>query len=107
MECIFCQIINKKLPAEIIYEDEKVLVFKDIKPKASFHYLIVPKEHIASISTQGSELKVGDLIRTAKEIAQKEKVDGYKLVFNVGKEGGQLIEHLHLHFLAGRKIELP
>jgi len=107
IECIFCKIIKKELPSEIVYEDEKVLAFKDIKPKAPIHFLIVPKIHIESIKSERSEEVVKDLIKAAKKIASQRNIQGYKLVFNVGKEGGQIIEHLHLHFLAGKSIKLP
>lgn len=106
--CIFCAIIKKQIQAKIILENSETIVFKDINPRAPIHYLIVPKKHIGSISNKRSEQIVGELIKTAKKIAGKEKILGYKLVFNVGKEGGQMVEHLHLHFLAGNKItELP
>lgn len=107
LNCIFCQIIKKEAVSDIEYEDEKVIIFKDINPKAAVHLLIVPKKHIKSIKTPGSEEVVGVLVKAAKKIAPKKGIAGYKLVFNVGKEGGQLVEHLHLHFLAGKSINLP
>jgi len=105
--CIFCQIIRKEQKAEIIYENKRVIAFKDIHPKAEYHFLIVPKEHIESISSEGSEEVVGDLVKTAKKIARDNGISGYKLVFNVNREGGQIIDHLHLHFLAGPNIQIP
>jgi histidine triad (HIT) family protein len=109
MECLFCEIIKKELPAEIVYEDKKFLAFRDIRPKAPTHLLIVPREHIISVDQLKSEDKglVGELILTAQKIAREQGVakTGYKLVFNVGKGGGQEIEHLHLHLLAGWKSE--
>lgn len=102
-ECIFCKIIKKEIPTEILYEDENFMVFKDIRPKAPLHLLIVPKRHIPSINHL--ELKdkklMGELFLTAKKIAKREGVakTGYKIVFNVGQGGGQLINHLHLHLL--------
>jgi len=103
-ECIFCKIAKKEIPSDLIYEDERVVVFKDIKPKASVHFLIVPKKHIVSIDhlePQDKDL-VGDLIFTAKKLAKEKNLDGYKIHINVGKNGGQLIEHLHLHLLSGK-----
>lgn len=105
MNCLFCKIINKELPSEIIYEDEQFTAFKDIRPKAPLHLLIVPKKHIFSVERlepQDKEL-VGELFLAAKKIARERGVSktGYKLVFNVGRGGGQLIDHLHLHLLAG------
>ena len=105
MPCIFCQIINKEIPADIVYEDEKVVAFKDINPKAPIHILIAPKEHIESIVSKGSEQKVGDLVAAAKKIAEKESIDGYKLVFNVGRKAGQTVDHLHMHLLAAKQDE--
>lgn len=110
-ECLFCKIIKKKVPAEIIYEDEDIIAFKDIHPKAPFHFLIVPKRHISSVAAlkkEDAEL-AGRLILAAKKIAQEQGLaeKGYKLVFNVGRGGGQLIDHIHLHFLSGKLREMP
>jgi len=103
MDCLFCKIANKKTPAEIVYENDKVVVFKDIHPKASIHLLIVPKKHITSVDhleLQDKEL-VGELILAAQKIAKEKKLNGYKLIINVGRPAGQVIDHLHLHLLAG------
>jgi len=103
MDCIFCKIINKEVPTDFIYEDDFVSVFKDIKPSAPIHYLIVPKEHIQSITHLQSNHQqiISKMIFTAKMLAEKLGLKGYKLVFNVGREGGQIIDHLHLHLLGG------
>ena len=103
MDCVFCKIINKEIPTNFIYEDELVLVFPDIKPSAPVHYLVVPKEHIQSIIylQENHQEIISKLIFTAKNIAEKIGLKGYKLVFNVGREGGQIIDHLHLHLLGG------
>ena len=108
-ECLFCKIIKREIPSERVFENEKVLVIKDIHPKAEVHLLILPKKHIASVNHLGGEDKelMGELILTAQEIAKEKKLTGYKLIINVGREGGQLIDHLHLHLLSGKKIELP
>lgn len=106
MSCIFCDIINKKSPADIVYEDEKFIVFKDVKPSAPVHLLILPKEHIVSINNLEKEHRelMGDLLLLAKKIAEKQGVsDGYRISFNVGRKGGQLIDHLHLHLMGGFK----
>lgn len=102
-DCVFCRIINKELPADIIYENDEISVFKDIRPSAPIHYLIVPKEHIESIMNLGDNHReiVAKLIFIAKKTAENLKIKGYKLVFNVGREGGQIVDHLHLHFLGG------
>jgi histidine triad (HIT) family protein len=108
MDCIFCKIVAKENPAEIIYEDKDFLAFKDIHPKADTHLLIIPKKHIESIKSLEQEEAdlIGRLILTAKKIAEEKGLSGYKLVFNVGREGGQIVDHIHLHLLAGRIMEL-
>ena len=111
MACLFCKIINREVPAEIVYEDDEFLAFKDIHPKAAVHILIIPKRHIASINDLKDEDKelIGKLILIAKKVAgsNPECAPGYKLVFNVGKGGGQIVEHIHLHLLSGKDIKLP
>ena len=100
--CLFCKIINKEVPSDIIYEDEKVIAFKDIHPKAPIHLLIVPKKHIPSVDHLEIEDKtlMGELILAAQKIAREKKLKGYRLQINVGRPAGQLIDHLHLHLLA-------
>ena len=102
MDCIFCKIIEKEIPADIIYEDKDVLVFKDINPKAKIHYLIIPKKHIESVDCleDCDREIISNLIFTAKKIAKEKNIDGYKLLFNVGRKGGQIVDHIHLHLLA-------
>jgi len=102
MDCIFCKIIKKEEPAEIVYENENFIVIKDIKPKAPVHLLVIPKTHIFSlkdIKEKDKEL-MGELILTSQKVASQKKLKGYKLLINVGREGGQIIDHLHLHLLA-------
>ena len=100
--CLFCKIINKEVPSDIIYEDEKVIAFKDIHPKAPIHLLIVPKKHIPTVDHLEIEDKtlMGELILAAQKIAREKKLKGYRLQINVGRPAGQLIDHLHLHLLA-------
>jgi len=102
MECLFCKIVNKEIPSEIVYEDEQVLAFKDIKPLVPIHLLIIPKKHIPSVNHLELEDKtlMGELILTAQKIARQKNLKGYKLQINVGRSGGQIIDHLHLHLLA-------
>lgn len=108
-DCIFCKIVNKEIPADIVYEDDKFIAFNDIHPVASVHILIVPKRHIVSVSCIKSEDKdlMGELIMTAKKIAEEKNLKGYKLIINVNKEGGQVINHIHLHLLGGKLTKLP
>ena len=102
-ECVFCKIAKKELLTGLVYENDKVMAFKDIHPSAPVHILVVPKEHIESIShLEGNHRDIlSELIYTAKDLAIKSGLKGYKLVFNVGREGGQVIDHLHLHLLGG------
>lgn len=101
--CIFCKIANKEAPAEILNESKDVVIFKDIRPSAPVHYLVVSKKHISSIKEvrHEDEALMGHLIHMAKEAAEKLGLSGYKLVFNVGKDGGQIVDHIHLHILGG------
>ena len=100
--CLFCKIINKEVPSDIIYEDEKVIAFKDIHPKAPVHFLIIPKKHISSVDHLEIEDKtlMGELILAAQKIAREKNLKGYRLQINVGRPAGQIIDHLHLHLLA-------
>lgn len=109
MDCIFCKIAVGQLPSDMVYEDDKVVVFRDINPVAPVHVLIIPREHIPSlndISEQQTPL-IGHMIMVAKQIANQQDIaeNGYRLVFNVGSWGGQLIQHLHMHLLGGRKLK--
>lgn len=109
MSCIFCQIANKEIPGTIIYEDEKFVAFKNIAPKARIHDLIIPRKHLLSIGhleAQDTGL-VGEMFLIAKKIAEKEGIadTGYSLIFNIGKDAGQTVEHLHLHILGGEKLQ--
>ncbi|PIR89759.1 histidine triad nucleotide-binding protein [bacterium (Candidatus Gribaldobacteria) CG07_land_8_20_14_0_80_33_18] len=103
MECIFCKIINKEIPSEIVFEDDEFIAFKDVNPQAPVHILIIPKKHISSVNHVEIEDKtlMGELILVAQKIAREKNLAGYKLLINVGREGGQLINHLHLHLLSG------
>lgn len=101
--CIFCQIIEKKVSSQIIFENDHVLAFKDIHPKAPVHALMVTRKHIRSVNdlSAADEKDISALMLAAKEVAQKLNVaKGYKLAFNVERAGGQVIEHIHMHLLA-------
>ena len=107
-DCVFCKIINKIIQSQILFEDERLIVIKDIMPKAPVHLLIIPKKHIDSVHAllPEDESLAGEMIFVAKEMADKSGVgqSGYKLVFNVGRDGGQVVPHLHLHLLGGKKL---
>ncbi|MFH0806566.1 MAG: HIT domain-containing protein [Candidatus Brennerbacteria bacterium] len=103
MDCIFCKIATKEIPSDFLYEDDAVVVFADIRPSAPVHYLVVPKRHVASVMelSETDRNLAGALIFAAKKAAEAKGLKGYKLVFNVGREGGQVVDHLHLHLLGG------
>lgn len=101
MDCIFCKIINKELPAKIQHEDNLCVAFNDIHPKDRVHILIVPRKHIptvADLEDSDAEL-MAHLITVARDLAKKNACPGYKLMFFVGKEGGQEVFHVHLHLI--------
>lgn len=101
--CIFCKIIAKEIPAKILDETDDLIILQDIKPSAPFHHLIIPKDHIPSIAHLSEKDKdiIAKMIFTAKDDAAKSNLTGYKLSFNVGRDGGQIIDHLHLHLMGG------
>ena len=109
MDCIFCRIVAGEIPAEVVYQDDEFLAFWDIHAQAPTHVLIIPKSHIPSLNevTDGQEGLLGRLLLTARKVAEKEGVAGrgYRLCLNTGPEGGQLVPHLHLHLLGGRRID--
>lgn len=103
-DCLFCNIASGKTESRIAYEDENFVAFHDIHPKAPLHILIIPKKHIESIDhveLSDKEL-MGEMIITAQKIAKEQHLKGYKLAINVGREGGQVIDHLHLHLMANK-----
>jgi len=106
-DCLFCKIASGQMDTEFIYENDSLVVFRDINPHAPVHLLLVPKRHIRSINdlTDADNEILAELIMVAKEMAKKEGVDksGYKLLYNVEKGGGQVIFHLHLHLMGGWK----
>jgi histidine triad (HIT) family protein len=108
---IFAKIIRREIPAKIVYEDDRVLAFRDVEPKASTHILIVPKKDIARVSEASAEDEpvLGHLLTVAAEIARKEGIEstGYRLVINNGAHAGESVAHLHLHLLGGRPMDWP
>jgi histidine triad (HIT) family protein len=107
-KCIFCKIMRKEIPAKIEYEDKNIIAFDDIKPDAPVHILIIPKKHISTIDHLMPEDRevVSDLIFAAQKIARDKGIaeKGYRLVFNVKDHGGQIVNHIHLHLLGGKKL---
>jgi len=108
MDCIFCKIIAKVIPAAVVYEDKQILAFKDIHPLTPIHVLIIPKKHIESINdfSETDEQLAGHMVVVAKKIAADLQTGekGYKLLFRVGDWGGQEVGHLHLHLLGGAQL---
>ena len=108
MECIFCKIVAGEISSDILYQDEEVVAFRDINPLAPVHLLVIPREHIPSPAhlSEAQLPLVGHMVNVANELAKKEGVfeRGYRLVMSCGEEGGQLISHLHMHLLGGRKL---
>lgn len=111
MNCIFCEIIEKKRPAQIIYENEYVLAFEDIHPQAPVHVLVIPKKHIpTSLDIQGEDnAYIGFLFQAANRIARERGIAerGFRLVMNCNREAGQTVFHIHLHLLGGRIMHWP
>lgn len=107
-DCIFCKIIKKEIPSNIVYEDEEIIAFKDINPAAPIHILVIPKKHIESLAKMDKEDeatigKIYGVINTiASQLGFKEK--GYRVIVNCGKDGGQEVGHLHFHLLAGKQL---
>jgi histidine triad (HIT) family protein len=109
-DCLFCKIVAGTIPATRVYEDELCLAFPDINPQAPTHLLVIPKEHIASQAKALAEHKelLGHLMSVAADLARSEKLDrGYRVVVNTGDDGGQTVQHLHLHLLGGRHMGWP
>jgi histidine triad (HIT) family protein len=110
MSCLFCKIASGEIPSAAIYQDERVYAFADINPKAPVHVLIVPREHIDSLAetTPEQNALLGHLMSVAAEIARKKGLaKGYRVVVNTGEEGGQTVDHLHLHLLGARQMTWP
>lgn len=107
--CLFCKIINGEIPSEKVYEDEEILAFKDIHPKAPVHILVIPKKHIASAIEieEQDETLIGKMFIVIKKLAKEFGLEnGYRIVNNCGSDGGQEVMHLHLHLLGGKKLKM-
>jgi len=106
-DCLFCKIIRGEIPSEKVYEDDKMLAFRDIAPAAPVHILIIPKVHIdgADALSDGEVVLIGEIVLAAKKLADKlELGSGWRLITNVKEHGGQTVRHLHFHLLGGRKL---
>ncbi len=110
-DCIFCKIINKEIPASIVFEDEKMIAFNDMNPQAPIHILLIPREHFASLNDIPEEKKniLSHLLLKARQIAQEKEIaeKGYRIVLNTEKDSGQEVFHIHFHLLGGRRMHWP
>ena len=108
-QCLFCKMVAGEIKADVIFEDDAVLAFRDINPQAPVHLLIIPKRHIATLNDLDDTLLAGRLLQTAIKLAKQEDLseDGYRTVFNCNRNGGQEVYHLHLHVLGGRQMTWP
>ncbi len=107
-DCIFCKIIAGEIPGDILYQDDDVIGFRDIKPQSPVHLLVIPRQHFTSVKdiTTQQESLMGHMVCIANQLAKDEGISeyGYRLVINCGKQGGQLVPHLHLHVMGGRQL---
>jgi histidine triad (HIT) family protein len=105
--CLFCKIVAGQIPAERVFESETILAFKDIHPQAPFHCLVIPKVHRATLKDFGEHEQslVGELMLVARSIAAEQGLPGYRVAMNVGREGGQVVFHVHLHLIGGRALK--
>jgi histidine triad (HIT) family protein len=110
-DCAFCGIVSGRIPSTIVHRDDEVVAFRDVNPQAPTHVLVVPVEHIASAVelTPAHDRIWARLLHVAQQVAEGDGVDrdGYRLVVNVGRNGGQTVDHLHLHLLGGRQMTWP
>ena len=109
--CLFCRIISGEIPSTKLYEDERLVAFKDIKPQAPMHVLVVPRQHVATLNDLGPQhdALVGEMVRRAAALAREHGYaeSGYRTVFNCNADAGQTVFHIHLHVLAGRQLSWP
>jgi histidine triad (HIT) family protein len=108
-QCLFCRIVRREIPAQIVHEDDEALVFKDVNPQAPTHVLVVPKKHLGALSasTDADTALLGHLQRVACRVAASTKLTSFRLVTNDGRGAGQTVEHLHYHLMAGRPMQWP
>jgi histidine triad (HIT) family protein len=106
--CIFCKIIDRQIPSNVVTEDEHSIAIRDVNPQAPTHVLVLPKDHIANIGEVDNAEALGRLFQTATRVAKSEQLGkGYRLVVNTGDDGGQTVHHLHIHVVGGRAMGWP
>lgn len=108
-DCLFCRMVRKEIPVQLVAEDEHSIAFRDINPQAPLHVLVIPRDHVASLDQASDAATIGRLALMAAEIARKEGVSasGYRTVINTNSAAGQTVFHLHLHLLGGRSMHWP
>ena len=110
-DCLFCRIVEKKIPAKVVYEDDQILAFDDVNPRAPVHTLVIPKQHVASVQDLGESDRtlLAQLLLACTKVARHKGLadPGFRLVVNTGRDGGQTVFHLHLHVLGGRHMAWP
>ena len=108
-DCIFCKIVAGEIPATLVKRTDRLVAFRDVSPQAPVHVLVIPTEHLASLEDVQDGRLLGEMLMLARDIAREEKIaeDGYRVVLNTNKNGGQTVFHLHLHLLGGRRLTWP
>ncbi len=110
-DCLFCRVIAREIPAAIVYEDDRLVAFKDINPQAPMHVLVIPRRHISRLNdlTEGEDALVGEMVRRGAALAREHghADTGYRTVFNCNAAAGQTVFHIHLHVLGGRSLTWP
>ncbi len=107
MDCIFCKIANKEIPADIVYEDANVIAFNDLNPQAPVHFLVIPKKHYESLNNIDSDEVFKNLFSAIPKITKKLGIEEYRTVVNTGESAGQTVFHIHVHVMAGREFKWP
>ncbi len=105
-DCLFCRIVAGQIPAKALYEDDRTFAFADIHPQAPTHLLVIPKTHYANVGEAPAEL-LGHLLHATAALGRTQLIGGYRIVLNTGADGGQTVDHLHLHLLGGRHMAWP
>ena len=105
-DCLFCKIVAGEIPATVVYEDDQVMVFKDINPKAEVHLLTIPREHVHSLAEikEQHDTVMAHMLRLQPSLAKEQGLEGFRTIINTGEDGGQVIFHLHIHLLGGRNL---
>lgn len=109
MDCVFCKIVDGDIPSDTIYEDDQIIAFNDLDPQAPIHFLVIPKKHITSLATLDDSDRelISHIMVSIAKFAKDQGLDSYRVVTNVGEDGGQTVPHLHFHVLGGRSFKWP